>query len=188
MKAIYASTTIYCSIVIIQISTKLNGVEEEMSKKMAIPWELKYNFVKGQLTTFFKNILYAYREKFGAEAALEFFEHAAWRRADRVKNVTKTIKEVFKIEGNDAETLAKWREIYWELIGTDFAWLERTKTMCRAKITKCAWQTEPKDISDWALIYNTIIAKNINPKATVERPKAMCAGDPYCEYVYKIEE
>jgi rhodanese-related sulfurtransferase len=122
------------------------------------------------------------------ETALEFFENGVWKRADRVKNMANTLKEVFKIEGNDAEAIAKSREIIWELIGTDHTWLERSKTICRAKITKCAWQTEPKDISDWPLIYNSIIAKNINPKASVERPKAMCAGDPYCEYIYRIEE
>jgi hypothetical protein len=159
-----------------------------MSKKMAIPWELKYKFAHGGWTSLFKGVMYEYRERFGAEAALDFFVKAAWKRADRVKNMSNILKEVFKVEGNDAEAIAKWREIYWEIIGTDYTWLERSKTLCRVKITKCAWQTELKDISDWAVIYNSIIVKNINPKATVERPKAMCAGDPHCEYIYRIEE
>ncbi len=45
-----------------------------------------------------------------------------------------------------------------------------------------------EDISDNSLILLDIIYKTINPKVTVERPKAMCAGDPYCEYVWKLEE
>ena len=159
-----------------------------MSKKMAIPWELKFNFIKGQLTTLFKNVFYAYRERFGAEAALEFFENAAWKRADRVKKMSNILKEVFKVEGNDAEAIAKWREIYWELNGTDYTWLERSKTIARTKITKCPWKTVYKDISDWDLSWYNIVLNTINPKATVERPKSMCAGDSHCEIVTTIEE
>ncbi len=70
----------------------------------------------------------------------------------------------------------------------EYTILERSKTINRIKVTKCPWKTEPKDISDWVLIFNNIVNKTINPKATLERPKAMCAGDSYCEYVWKIEE
>ena len=42
--------------------------------------------------------------------------------------------------------------------------------------------------NEWALNFVNIVGKTINPKAIVERPKAMCAGDLYCEYVYNIKE
>ena len=159
-----------------------------MAKKMPIPWELKYNYMKGMLTTLFKSVLYEFREKYGAAAALEFVE-GVWKREDRVKNMTTTLKEVFKIEGNDIEAIITLWEIFYELVGVEATWLEVTKTYTRIKITKCPWSTpDPKDISDWEMIFNSIISKVINPKVTVERPKAMCAGDPYCEYIHKLEE
>lgn len=55
-------------------------------------------------------------------------------------------------------------------------------------MTKCPWKTKYKDISDYTFIFAEIASKAINEKVTLERPKAMCEGDPYCEYVYKIEE
>ena len=46
----------------------------------------------------------------------------------------------------------------------------------------------PGDVSVWVLPFYITVAKTINPKATVERPKGMCAGDSHCEYIFKIEE
>jgi len=158
-----------------------------MAKKMPIPWELKYNYMKGMLTTLFKSVMYEFRERYGAAAALEFYE-GVWNRDDRVKNMTTTLKEVFKIEGNDLEAIFNWYNIFWELMGLEGSRLEQSPTLLRFKITKCAWQTDPNDISDWVLIFFNIVVKTINPNVTVERPKGMCAGDPYCEYVYKLEE
>lgn len=102
--------------------------------------------------------------------------------------MTTTLKEVFKIEGNDLEAIFNWYNIFWELMGLEGSRLEQSPTLLRFKITKCAWQTDPNDISDWVLIFFNIVVKTINPNVTVERPKGMCAGDPYCEYVYKLEE
>ena len=158
-----------------------------MVKKTPIPWELKYNYMKGMVTTLFKSVMYEYREKHGAAAALEFYE-GVWKRDDRVKNLTTTIKDVFKIEGNDIVAIKKWYDIFLELQGIEGTTLEQSKTLWRNRINKCAWQTDPKDISDWILIFMNIVVKTINPKATVERPKGICAGDPYCEYIYKLEE
>ena len=152
-----------------------------------IPWELKYKYAIGGYTSFFKGIMYAIREKYGAEAVFEIFERV-WKMGDRVKNMTNTILKAFRLEGNDAETIGEWLDICGELTGYETTILERSKTINITKNTKCPWTTEPKDISDWALIFTHIVIKTINPKATVERPKAMCAGDPYCEYVYTIEE
>lgn len=159
-----------------------------MAKKMPIPWELKYNYMKGMLTTLFKSVVYEFREKYGAVAALEFVE-GVWKREDRVKNMTTTLKEVFKIEGNDMEAIGKWFEIWRELMGIESIELERSKKSYSFRNpTGCAWQTDPKDISEWQLNFTNIILQALNPKVTVERPKAMCEGDPYCEYVYKLEE
>jgi len=159
-----------------------------MAKKVAILLELKYNYMKGMETTLFKTVMYELREKYGAAEALEFFE-SAWERNDRVKNMTTTLKDVFKIEGNDMETIQKWFDIWWELMGIDAIIIERSNTINTVRFPKgCEWKTEPRDISEWQLIFNNIVIKTINPKATVERPKAMCEGDPYCEYVYTIEE
>ncbi|WP_287584012.1 hypothetical protein [Candidatus Borrarchaeum sp.] len=159
-----------------------------MAKKMAIPWELKYKYLQGMLTTLFKSVMYEYREKHGAAAALEFIE-GVWKREDRVKNMTKTLKDVFKIEGNDIEAIDKWWGIWWELTGMDATRLEQSKKLMKFKIPAgCAWLTKPKDISDWPLIFMNLIVKAINPKAILERVKGLCAGDPYCEYITKIEE
>ncbi|WP_287582849.1 hypothetical protein [Candidatus Borrarchaeum sp.] len=133
--------------------------------------------------------MFQIREKDGAAGALEFYEKI-WKREDRVKNMTTTLKDVFKIEDNDMNAIYKWFVIFNELIGTEgYTQLEQSKTFCRVRVPiGCAWKTDPKDISDWVLIFFNIVVKTINPKATVERPKGMCAGDSYCEYVYKIEE
>jgi len=96
-----------------------------MAKKMPIPWELKYNYMKGMLTTLFKSVMYEFRERYGAAAALEFYE-GVWNRDDRVKNMTTTLKEVFKIEGNDLEAIFNWYNIFWELMGLEGSRLEQS--------------------------------------------------------------
>ena len=156
--------------------------------KRGLPWEIKYDYVRGMLTTLLKGFLYTIREKYGGPASLEIYEMLE-KRFDRLKNMAKDLKDVFKIEGNAIETIMTWWEIIYEIVGVEATWLEVTKTYSRIKITKCPWSTpDPKDISDWEMIFNSIISKVINPKVTVERPKAMCAGDPYCEYIHKLEE
>lgn len=158
-----------------------------MARKISIPAEFICDLaIKGWSTTL-KGFMYIVREKFDATTALELIE-SYFKRDDRVKNLTKFIKDVFRIEGNDAETMAQWWGVWWEITGMEGTWLERSKTMSRAKITKCPWKTGYNDISNWCLIYVDIIVKTINPKIAYERPKGMCAGDSYCEYVYKLEE
>jgi len=158
-----------------------------MAEKVEIPVETKYQFAAGAFADTVKGFLYALREKYGAEATLEFFE--MWcKDGDRVKNMTNTILTAFKLEGNDAETIGKWFDIYLELFGFESTTLERSKTINRFKVTKCPTKTDHKDISGWSLIFDTMVAKTINPKATWETPKSICAGDPYCEHVIKIEE
>ena len=159
-----------------------------MTKKVVVPWELKYKFVRGMLTTLFKGFMYEIREECGAATTLKIYENLN-KRDDRIKNVTKNIKDVFKIEGNDAETIAKWIDIWDELVGVEGNLLEQSKTIVRFKVTKCPFKTESQDISNWSPDFLvSIVAKTINPRTKVERPKGMCAGDPYCEYIYKIED
>jgi hypothetical protein len=168
-------------------NNQIRGEEKNMAKKRVIPWELKYKYAMGGYAVMLKAFLYAIREKYGAAAVLEIYERIS-KMDDRVKNMTNSILTAFKLEGNDAETIGEWWDIWQDLIGQEVTILEQSKTIRRVKITKCPWVTEPEDISDWALIFTNIASKTINPKCTVERPKAMCAGDPYCEYIYKIEE
>jgi hypothetical protein len=158
-----------------------------MAKKIAIPWELKYKYAMGGWASLLKGFLYEIREEYGAAKALKIYERLC-KRDDRVRNMTKGILTAFNIEGNDADTIGKWWEIWSEINDQEYIMLEQSKTIRRSKITKCPWKTGLKDISEWALKFNNIVIKTINPKATVERPKAMCEGDPHCEYVWKIEE
>ncbi|MFX1519833.1 MAG: hypothetical protein ACFFCD_07925 [Promethearchaeota archaeon] len=158
-----------------------------MTKKMVIPWELKADIrIKGW-ASILKGLMYEIREEYGAAAAMEIYERLC-KRDDRVKNLTKSILEIFKIEGNDAETIGMWWNIYWELTGMEGTTLEQSKTINKNRITKCPFKTGYKDLSDWVIPFIDIITKTINPKATFERPIGMCAGDPYCEYVFKIKE
>ena len=158
-----------------------------MAKKMAIPWELKYKFALGGWASSLKGFMYAIRKKYGAAAALEMYEMVS-KMDGRVKNMTHTLKDVFNIEGNDMEAIEKFWTIYHELTGNDIATLELSKTFYSQRITKCSFKTEPIDISEWCNIFVDIIAKTLNPKTTFERLKSMCEGDPYCEYVAKLEE
>jgi hypothetical protein len=158
-----------------------------MGEKVEIPWETKYKFALGGYSGVAKGFMYVIRDELGAAKALEFYEKLV-KKDDRVKNLTNTILTAFKLEGNDAETIGKWYDIFFELFGFEYTTPERSKTILRNKVTKCPFKTEPKDISDWCRIYSNMVVKTINPKATFERPKAMCAGDPYCEAVVKIEE
>ena len=158
-----------------------------MAKKMTLPCEFRYDFaIKGYVWQL-KAWLNVVRREYGAATALRLYEEVC-KIDDRVKKLTNSLLTIFKLEGNDAETIANWFDIWYELNGFEFTWLERSKTVSRAKITNCPYKTEPKDISDWALSFTDINAKTINPKCTIERPKAMCAGDPHCEYIWKIEE
>jgi hypothetical protein len=158
-----------------------------MTKKIVIPVELKYDFAIRAYASLHKGYLYEIREKYGAAAALEIYEKLI-KRDDRMKNLANLLLKIFKIEGNDAETIAKWWDIYWELTGIEGTWLERSKKIARCKITKCPFKYKYEDLSDCSLILNSIITRTINPKATTKRPKGKCAGDPYCEYVHKLEE
>jgi hypothetical protein len=177
-------------------STLLEGAVEPTAKKLdtpcaapkrGLPWELKYNFAMRSFEAFFKGMLYAIREKYGATATLELVERVCVE-GDRAKNNANLILEVFKIDGNDCETIDKWWDIWGEIFGYEGTTPELSKTLLRYNTTKCPWKTVYKDISDWSLIWTNFIIKTINPKATVERPKAMCAGDPYCDYIYRVEE
>ena len=156
--------------------------------KIGLPLELKYKYVRGMMTTLFKGIMYVIREKFGAATALEIAE-GFWRYDDRIPKMTRNLKNIFKIEGNDPEAILKWWNLYFEHVGIEATWLEVNKTFIRWKVTECPWSTpDPKDISGWCEIFCNIVDKTINPKAIHERPKGMCAGDPYCEHITRIEE
>lgn len=164
------------------------GEEERLVKKFSIPWELKYNYMKGMVTTLLKGFLYSIRTKFDAATSLEIYEMAC-KLDDRVKNMTMTLKDVFKIEGNGIEAISRWFEIWFELIGWEITWYERSKTISRFECPiGCAWMTKPEDLSEWVLIFYNIAAKTINPSAFIERPKGKCAGDSSCEYIIKIKE
>ena len=155
--------------------------------KRGLPAELKYDYMRGGWTTGARAFLYALRKKYGAAAAVNFFERV-YTMDDRVKILANTIRTNFNLEDNDAVTIGEVFDIWDELIGIESTILERSKTINRRKVTKCPFKTEPKDVSDWNLPFVNMITMTINPKATLERPKAMCAGDPYCEYVWKVEE
>ncbi len=157
-----------------------------MAKKV-IPWELKYKYIRGMLTTLLKGFLYEIREEYGAAKSLEIYERVS-KRDDRIKNMTNTVRDVFNIEGNDAIAIAKWFNIFLELTGIEATTLELSNTICRFKVTKCLRRTEPKDISGWCNSLPIRAGMTINPKATFENPKRMCAGDPYCELFWKIED
>ena len=158
-----------------------------MTEKLEIPMGTKYKFVVGGYHSILKGYLELIRDEYGADASLKLYEKLC-KQDDRIKNFTNIVTNVFKLEGNDAETIAKWFDIWHELTGIEGATLEQSKTFSREKITKCPWKTDSKDISNWCSIFMDIVYKTINPKATFERPKSMCAGDPYCEFVSKIEE
>ena len=178
----------YCEYVWkLEESTKLKGPVEPIAKIVEIPWKLKHDFALRGWGTNHRGHLYALREIYGAKEALEMYERFC-QMGDRAKNLTNRIREIFKIKGNDVETWAQWWNIYFELVGIDYTILEQSKTLWRAKITKCPWKTEHKDISKWDLILPTMIATCINPKGIADWAKSRCAGDPYCEYVFKIEE
>ncbi len=155
--------------------------------KRGIPWELKYDFAMKGYTNLGKGYLYAIREKYGAAAALEMYEMVN-KMGDRAKNFTNTIRTIFNLEGNDAETIGQFFDIWAELTDQEVIILERSKIVNRIKYIKCPYKTEPKDISDWCKIFGNIVNKTINPTAILERPKGMCAGDSYCEFVWRIED
>jgi hypothetical protein len=165
----------------------IEGTVTNTAKKLEIPRELKYNFAMRGWTSNHKNWLYALREKFGAAAAVDIYERFNEMGA-RIKNWTNTIRTIFKLEGNDCETIGKCWELWHMLGGQEFTVLERSKTIDRQRITKCPWKTEYKNISEWCNRFNPVIGRTINPKATWEMYSCMCAGDPYCEAVVKIEE
>jgi hypothetical protein len=157
-----------------------------MAKEITIPWELKFDFAIRGYTSLVKAFQYAIREKYSAAAALEIFENVL-KMDDRLKNLVNIILKIFKIEGDNAETIGKWIDIWYELCGYEYTLLERSKAINRVKITECFWKLAHKDLIESSFIFKTMITKYINPKAVFERPKAMCAGDPYCEYLWTLE-
>ena len=177
-------------------STQLTGEEVPMAKKLETPceapksglsWAIKYDFVMRTYADFLRGFLYAIREKYGAEEVPKIKDRVD-KLDDRVKRFTNTILKIFKIEGNDCETIGQWFDIWGELCGQEGTIIERSKTVERRTWAKCPWKTEPIDIKEWCVTLPNHVGKTINPKAILERPKGMCAGDSYCEYVWKLEE
>ena len=159
-----------------------------MTKKVGIPWELKYNFAMEMYANCRKEFFYVIRDEFDADTALRLYEKICIKD-DKIKYFTKKFLTLFKIEGYDAETIAQFLDAWWELTGAETTWIERSKTIARVMVTKCPFKTKYKDLSDWDLnIFISIVAKTINPNFSVEQCKNMCAGDSYCEFVFKIEE
>ena len=155
--------------------------------KRGLPCEIKYDYAMGGYTGILRGFFYAIREEYGAAAALKIYEKVC-KMDDRIKNLVNRILTIFKVDGNDAEAIAECWNIWCELASFKHTWIERSKTIARAKITECLFKTQPKDISNWCKIFGNLIGKSVNTRAYIERPKRMCAGDPYCEYVWKIEE
>lgn len=158
-----------------------------MAKKVVIPWELKHDWAMRGWASSHRGYLYATRKKHGPAAALELFERAQ-KIDERVKNFANAILTIFNLKGNDCETIGEVLDIWDELTGTEASVLKRSKIINRRKVTQCPLETGYEDVSDWAVIWMNIIDDVINPKGIFERPKSMCAGDPYCEYVYRFEE
>ena len=157
-----------------------------MVKKITIPNEFRLELALTGYTTMLKGFLYVIRERYGAAEALACFKRF-FEMDDRIRNMTNFLKTVFKIEGNDVETITDWLVVWYEIFGFEYDVLERSKTFSRIKITKCPWKTGYKDVGVWCNIWSDIVYTTINPKATPERPKGMCAGDPYCDIIIKIE-
>jgi hypothetical protein len=154
--------------------------------KRGLPAELKFDYALGGWTDVHKGLLHTLRQKYGAKASLEVFERVC-NMNDNVKNLTRAFQTVFNLLGNDCETIGQVLDVWDEFTGTESTILERSKTTNRRKVTSCPWKVGDNDFSTWFLPFFNIITATINPLATLERPKAMCAGDPYCEYIWKLK-
>ena len=108
-----------------------------MTKKMVIPWELKADFRLRAYTSMLKAYLYVTREEFGAATALKLYEKIC-KIDDREKRVTHSLVDIYKIEGNDAETIADWFDIWGELQGREGHVVEQSKTICRSNPSNCS--------------------------------------------------
>ena len=158
-----------------------------MVKIVAMPVEFKYELAMTGWSSMLKGFMYVIREKFGAATKYECVE-TFFAKDDRMRNLTNSLLTIFKIEGNDAETFAQWFDVWGKATGFELTWPERSKTVAKVKITKCPWKTGYKDIGDWCKIWIKFVFNTINPKVTPKRPKGMCAGDPYCEVIFKLED
>ena len=81
------------------------------ASKRGLTCEMKLDFNKGGYTSFVKGFISAIRERYGAAAALEMYDKVM-KMEDRIKNMTITIKNGFQLQGNDAETIGEWFDIY----------------------------------------------------------------------------
>ncbi len=110
------------------------------------------------------------------------------RMGDRLQNIVNKFRTIFNVKGNDAEAIVDVISIWLDLAEFEYT-TELAKLISKLIVTKCPWTTDYKDISDWDVnTFVTNMAKTVNPKATIEQPKNMCAGDSYCEFIFKIEE
>jgi hypothetical protein len=157
------------------------------SPKRGISWELKYNFAMRNFTDFAKGYVHANRDKYGPSAALEIFDLNC-KEGDRVKNLSKLIQQIFNLDGIDAVTIGEVIDVWDEICGYENIIIERSESVNRRKVTKCPWTVKYKDVGNYAWYFKDQMGKGVNPKATLEMPKKMCAGDPYCDYIWRIEE
>jgi hypothetical protein len=155
--------------------------------KRRLSFEQKYDFVMSGNEHFFRGWLYAIRAKHGAAAVLDSYAMMC-KEGDRIKNMTNALRKIFNLYGNDATTIGELLDVWDEIWKYETTILERTPTINRRIVTKCIWKVDYKDIGNYAFTIKEIMGKTVNPKAAFERPKGMCVGDPYCEYIWRIEE
>jgi len=111
---------------------------------------------------------------------------------------SKQVTDVLGLAGDDAKSVAETIQLVATVaMGPEFKLetVEATAEKAVVRCTGCPWWNRFKElgisegfcpVAD--LAYCDALAKSLNPKVTVSLPKAMPRGDPYCEWVYELQE
>ena len=101
----------------------------------------------------------------------------------------------FKLKGNDARTAGGYYKCHHKLLfGNDLEVVEDTPKRVVLRNNGFCWlSSNPKEELNPEICLNTMGHENmaceiINPKLKFSLPKMRSAGDPYCEYVFELQD
>jgi hypothetical protein len=97
----------------------------------------------GDWTAWLKAYHYAIREKYGTDAALEIYERTC-KMDDRIKSFTNAVLKAFELEGNDAETIGAWWDLWHNSMGRKVLYLNGLKKSIELKSLSVRLKQSPK--------------------------------------------
>jgi predicted hydrocarbon binding protein len=143
-----------------------------------VEWMSKSIMAEGWIFTFV-----VLEEALGRDAAME-------RLRPHIRNAghafASTIKERYRIDGNDIQAIAAVHGIACEVTGLQISEDERSDRAMVWKCERCVWKSSHIGICLMGHMWASYIIEAVDPRYEYQMLKMMTRGDPFCSW--KIEK